>query len=150
MRDVLKYSARLCTPTLALFSMGFTQYVANVYTNHSCETQLWCLMSSFSLKNSLEIQKSSKLRVKTTSVSSEKSKVALSYTVVRFHFHCQPILTPSANAIFCLSKLAISEFSDLPHATSKHWNPPRESIPRSKVEGTYLFFNTHRPSHHTV
>ena len=74
MPKILKYAENLKYLTLHLLNMIFTQYAANVYTYQSCITQLWYYLSSFSLKNKVDIQKSSKLRVKTTSVSSEKSK----------------------------------------------------------------------------
>ena len=147
MPKILHYSINHYAPTLTPLTMTFTQYLANIQTYQFCKDLPSYGMSSFSLKNTLHIQKTSKLRVKTTSESSKKSKVALSTVELPTRIYHQNISSPCQFRLIALQSEPFHPFRDLPHATSKYWKRPQESIPRAKIVGTCLFVNTHRPTY---
>ena len=147
MPKILTYAFWHYAPTLTPLTMIFTQHVALIYTHHFCKDLPSYYMSSFSLKNNPNIQKTSKLRVKTTSESAEKSKVALSTVELPTRIYHQNISSPCQFRLIALQSEPFHPFRDLPHATFKCWNRPRESIPRAKIGGTCLFVNTHRPTY---
>ena len=147
MPKILTYAFWHYAPTLTPLTMIFTQHVALIYTHHFCKDLPSYYMSSFSLKNNPNIQKTSKLRVKTTSESSENAILPSQPAIEAIQIQHQNIASPCQFRLIALQSEPFHPFRDLPHATFKCWKRPQESIPRAKIVGTCLFVNTHRPTY---